>query len=533
MGVPEDEVQMMIRTMKWSRTRKPAQLFFVALMAFSIPMLSCYEVEISESAQNNPNESLSEVPSITASLNQEEVQEPTEAMLMAVPMSLPFPERAGLKREGVELREQEIYQLAEANYNAELLTLDPGYGWDLSRTRVNANPVVIGAERLSESSQKAAFVTRSSKKNLVGRLGRPSGDQLMSLENAYRTAFRNLFSNPYRDQGRRIVGSDESFEEALFGDDPFGDQNPFEDALAASDLENSGQQPAQDYAPPPPPVVDEPKPPEMNVSAGVLQSVEEVEELPEGPFNFLLTGDFSENGEETVFRAIRDDLGRFVLENYTRYTLSTGFLLFKGDEQVLTADLNRDDALDLVVVREGSRDLVEIFEGKGGTLFEQWTSLSVTEKIIGISAFELSGDGEDDLILIVEGVPHLIVYEQAGSDFRYSKELVLPFEPGLLVEDQENLEERRLYVFNSTLTEVVALSSEDPGVLISGVDTVLDHFKTVSVDGFPGGISFLNLGGRITLAQTTSQSVLFVGSFAVADQTPVVIVGRQQLLFVP
>ena len=97
----------------------------------------------------------------------------------------------------------------------------------------------------------------------------------------------------------------------------------------------------------------------MNLSAGVLQTTEKVEELPEGPFSFLLTGDFSENEEETAFRAIRDELGRFVLENYTRYTLSTGFLLFKEDEQILTVDLNRDDALDLVVVREGSRDLVE------------------------------------------------------------------------------------------------------------------------------------------------------------------------------
>ena len=523
---------MMAQTMKWSRTRKPAQLFFVALMAFSIPMLSCYEVETSESGQIDPAENVSEVPSIAASLNQEAVQEPASITVL---VPLPLPERGDLKREGVELWDKGIYRLAEADYDAELLTLDPGYGWDLSRARVNANPEVLEVERFPESSQQAAFGTRSSKKNLVGRLGRPSGDQLMSLEYAYRAALLNLFSSPSRDRGQSTFGSDESFDESFFWDDPFRDQNPFEEALAASELENSGQQPEQDPPPPPPPppVVDGPKPPAMNVSAGVLQTIEKVEELPEGPFNFLLTGDFSENGEEMVFRAIRDDLGRFVLENYTRYTLSTGFLLFKEDEQVLTADLNRDDALDLVVVREGSRDLVEIFEGKGGTLFEKWTSLSVSAKIIGISAFDLSGDGEDDLVLILEGVSHLIVYERAGSDFRYSKELVLPFEPGLLVEAQESLEERRLYVFNSTLTEVVTLSSEEPGVLISGLDTVLDHFKTISVDGFAGEISFLNWGGRITLAQTTSQSVLFVGSFAVADQTPVVILGRQQLLFVP
>jgi len=509
-------------------------LLCAVLIALPVPMLSCYEVETSESAQNNLPEHSSSLPSIAASLNQEVVQAPT---VITVPVSLPLPEREDLKREGADLWEKEIYRLADADYDADLVTLDRGYEGGLPRALLDRNPVVTETERNPGASQGAASVTSSRKINLIDQVGRASNEQLMSLEYAYRAALLNLFSSPYRGQGQRTFGSDESFDEALFGDDPFGDQNPFEEALAASELGNSGQQAAQDAPPPSPPppdpVVDEPTPSEMNLSAGVLQTTEKVEELPEGPFSFLLTGDFSENEEETAFRAIRDELGRFVLENYTRYTLSTGFLLFKEDEQVLTVDLNRDDALDLVVVREGSRDLVEIFEGKGGTLFEKWTSLSVSEEIIGISAFELSGDGEDDLVLIVEGVPHLIVYERVGSDFRYAKEIVLPFEPGLLVEAQESVEERRLYVFNPTLTEVVTLSSEQPGDLIFDVDSVWDHFKTVSVDGLPGEMAFLNLGGRITLAQKTSQSVLFAGSFAITDQTPVVIVGPQQLMFVP
>jgi hypothetical protein len=519
--------------MKLRRRGNLAQLLLVALIVLSIPMLSCYEVETSESVLNDPDQALNGVPLIAASSLQQGVQ---RSPSMAVPVTPSFLERKTIKREGVELWENEIYRLAEADYDAELAVLDPGYPEKRSRALVDMNQVLIESGQLPNSLQGAVWVTGDSKEERVGSSYRSSNEQLMSLEYAYRAAFLNLFSRPSRDGVQRTFGSEGSFDESLAGADPFGDQNPFEEALASSDLENSRQQPAQDNAPPPPPpdpVVDEPKPPELNLAAAVLQSVDKVEELPEGPFNFLLTGDLSENGEETVFRAIRDDAGRFVLENYTRYTLSAGFLRFKKDERVLTADLNRDDVLDLVVVREGFRDLVEIYEGKGGTLFEKWTSLSLSEKIIGISAFELSGDGEDDLVLIAEGVPHLIVYERVGSDFRYSKEVVLPFEPGLLVEAQEGLEERRLYVFNPTVTEVVTLSSEEPGVLISGVGNVGDHFKTLSVDGFPGGISFLNLGGRLTLAQTTSTGVLFFGSFAVLDQTPVVIIGSQQLLFVP
>ena len=90
-----------------------------------------------------------------------------------------------------------------------------------------------------------------------------------------------------------------------------------------------------------------------------------------------------------------------------------------------------------------------------------------------------------------------------------------------------------MYIFNPALTEVVALSSENPSVYVSGLETVLDHLKTISVDGVLGGMSFLHLGGRVTLAEKTSGDVIFAGSFAAADQTPNVIFGGQRLMFVP
>ena len=86
---------MMTRRMKRLRTRKLAQLFSLVLIALLLPMLSCYEVETSESAPNNLPENSSGVPLSAASLDQAVVSGPT---VITVPVSLPLPEREDLKR---------------------------------------------------------------------------------------------------------------------------------------------------------------------------------------------------------------------------------------------------------------------------------------------------------------------------------------------------------------------------------------------------------------------------------------------------
>ena len=96
---------MKAQTMSRSRMGKCTWLLCAVLIALPVPMLSCYEVETSESAQNNLPEHSSSLPSIAASLNQEVVQAPT---VITVPVSLPLPEREDLKREGADLWEKEI-----------------------------------------------------------------------------------------------------------------------------------------------------------------------------------------------------------------------------------------------------------------------------------------------------------------------------------------------------------------------------------------------------------------------------------------
>ena len=512
--------------MKFPGNAKRTQLFLGGLIALSALTLGCYEADSSGSVQLIPPENSEPRRSRQASLNQPVAQEELLLPLLA--------ERETFKR--VEPDESDLYLLALADDSVLLPIWTPA-----DRANSVAAPVVVHElssrmGQLSGSAQKAAFVTRHSEKTQVDRFRRSLNARLQSFGSAYRAALQGLFSRS------DFLSPDESLDNSLLGDDPLKYHNPFEEALASSDLEPRELQASAQDSPPPssPQSSEEPNPARMAISSGLIPLFERVDELPPGDFNFLLTGDFAETGEPRVFRGIRDEAGGFVLENYPRYELSTGFIPFREGERVLTTDLNQDGAIDLVVVTEGSRSLVEVFEGKGGSLFQQWTSLSLTRNITGLSSFELSGDGQDDLVFIVEEVPHLLIYERAGSDFKYSRELVLPFAPGLLAEAQEDTGERRLYVFDSTLTEVVTLSPGDTDVFIFGLDSVLDRFNRVMVGGLSSSeFVVLDWGGKITLAQRFDDGLEFLGSFGVTYKTPLVIVGdyqgsgRRQHLFVP
>ena len=513
--------------MRFPGDAKRTQLFIGGLIALSALTLGCYEADSSGSVQMIPPENSEPRQSMQASLDQ-----PVGQQEFPLPV---FSEREASKR--VEPNENDLYVLAVADDLVELPIWPPADSADNLAAPVVVHQAFSGMGQTSDSVQRAALVVKSTDKVQTVSFKRSSNDRLGSFGSAYRAALQGLFSRS--DRGLR--GPDESQDNSLFGDDPLGDHNPFEEALASSGLEPIEVPPlAQDSSPQPAPVSEEPEPPRMAISNGLIPLFERVDELPQGDFNFLLTGDFSETGEQRVFRGIRDDERGFVLENYTRYTLSTGFIPFREGERVLTTDLNQDGAIDLVVVTEGSRSLVEVFEGKGGSLFQKWTSLSLAQSITGLSSFDLSGDGQDDLVFIVEESPHLVIYERAGSDFQYRRELVLPFAPGLLAEAQEDTGDRRLYVFDSTLTEVVTLSSEDPDVFIFDLNSVLDQFNRVTVEGSSfGEFVVLDWGGKITLAQKSGDGLEFLGSFGVTHKAPLVIVGdyqgsgRRQHLFVP
>ena len=301
---------------------------------------------------------------------------------------------------------------------------------------------------------------------------RDRAGQLRSLEQTYRAALLSLFTDSSSSgQLDQLARADMTLDDSgLMGEDSFSDSNPFEEALASNEAERAAQ--PQEVAEEVPPAAAEPPPtapPPAPVSGGTGSFYEKIDEVPDGPFNFAVIGDLSQSGRESLSRAIRDPQGRFVMENATRLTVSTGFFLFDDDNHLLTLDLNWDGIADLVLFREAADgSVVDVLAGTGELRFDKWASFSLSRRVVGVSAFELTGDGRDDLVFIVEGVPRLVIYERAGSQFRYSRELVLPFVPGLLVGSQEAAGERRLYVFNSTLTELVTLDAGRSGVVHLG-----------------------------------------------------------------
>jgi len=348
---------MMALTMDRSRMGKCPWLHCGVLIVFSFSMLSCYETETSESVPSAPSQNLARGSSVTESLSQENALEGSSP---SSPAPVAFPERESFKREGAELWERELYRLAEINYDDGLLIRSSADSESLPRGIVEVHQVLIEAKQSSEAGQTARFVDGRSETTRVRRFERSSREQLRSMEGLYRAALRNLFGNPYRNQGQGSSSLGDSFNDSVFDDDSFGDHNPFEEALASNDLGQGETRDAQTNTPASPQAaVADPKPPQIPVSGGALKLLEDIEELPEGSFNFLLTGDFSADDEQKVFRAVRDDLGRFVLENYKRFTLTSGVLIFKEGERLLTTDLNGDGAVDLVVLREGSSSKTE------------------------------------------------------------------------------------------------------------------------------------------------------------------------------
>ena len=496
--------------------------------ALLVPTLACFSedgVDLGEASSAQGSQTAAAGPKVS-------VQPST----LRISISAAGSQRQALKRPDEQYRRASHWlPPAEADWS-ELEISGPEAGENLSRGDL---PGVIsaGAARPTPSGTAAAGTDK-----LRDRAG-----QLRSLEHTYRAALLSLFtdsssSSQLDSLARADIPLDDS---GLLGEDLFSDSNPFEEALASNEAEKAAQpQEVVEEVPAAPAEPEIPKTPQPPASGGTRSFLEEIDEVPEDPFNFAVIGDLSQSGRESISRAIRDPQGRFVMENATRLTVSTGFFLFDDDDHLLTMDLNRDGIADLVLLRQDAGgSVVDVLEGTGELRFDKWAPLSLSQRIVGVSAFELSGDGQDDLVFIVEGVPHLVIYERAGSQFRYSRELVLPFVPGLLVGSQEAAGERRLYVFNSTLSELVALDAGRLGAIHSGPDSVLEQFKPLDVVGLllpgqSGEFFSLELGGRITLIHKTSDSISFLGSFAAFEKTPYVIMGSylhagRQFVYVP
>ena len=507
--------------MKWTRERKPARILSVALVASWITLLSCFRAGPSESVRPIPPEISPTTPVVTVTLS------------LFEKVLIPVISEEGVVEPGRMMLRREV-PLAEVGRETP-----DGALW---RPRDQENLLVLPVELTPgvvetvggdlDSAGNPALVERpSSRRDTAQR--RSAGD-LKSLEYAYRLALSSLFKRRSDDSyADRYGASDAStnLEQSLLADDPFGDRNPFEEALEselATDAQEMPPAPAsQEAAPDLPP--QEPETPRVpRVLANLLPVAGEVE----GPFSFLLHGEFAADDEERVFRAYRDGEGDFLLENSTKFAPAGGLLTFQLNEQILTVDLNHDGVTDLISATSDFGDtLIRTFVGKSGLRFERTSATTVAGKVAGMAVFELTGDGVDDLVLVIEGVPHLSIYERTETGFLYRKELVLPFMPGLLAESPgADGTPRSLRVFDSELSQVVVFTLEHQDAYAFGPDSDLDLLDTFILDGVRSEDSFTQLisleaGGRFTLAQKKADGIQFHGSFMTGDRLPLVIFG--------
>lgn len=443
------------------------------------------------------------------------------------------------------LKREQASRVRETSHLAVSSLMPRGESSGLS---LNASATILDAPRPPQQSTPALFtrnqVGRKQPAGSKGRVGRRIG----LLKNTYRAALLQLFGSTL---GRNASSAGSGFrgaeplEDSLFSAEGLLEaHNPFEEALSAKEMDGVQEnlQTASDALP------DNQSPDPVPPSD--VQMLGSVSGSPQanldGPFDYLLIGDFPNDSGRRVFRANRSRNDDFILDNSFVFTLSGGFLVFEQGEQVLASELDGDEGVDLVVVKQRSGEgLVEIFSGKGGVRFDRMASFSISQRVIGVSAFELTGDGKDDLAFIIEDTPHLTIFERKGDQFEYLKELVMPFRPGLVAEAPGGIADaRRLDILDRSLHEVVSITSEFPDYLETGADPVSTNSRTLMVASRTGGggsVKFrvFEYPERITLAIETPDDLRFVGSFSTTDQVPLVIVGdyhgtgSRQVIYVP
>ena len=359
-----------------------------------------------------------------------------------------------------------------------------------------------------------------------------AGVELARLDSLYRSAMRGLFKDSFSGSGAGLeMGT--GFDPDLLGERLFAERNPFEEALFAEDSAlpepNMAVERAPEPVPPPEPPPPEPPPPAPD--PGLWANLLPADEV-EGPFSLLLYGDFSESGEQRVFRARRDEGGDLMLENSTRFTPPSAFLYSDENAQVLTADLDGDGRADMIVASPAANGtLIRTSHSRGNLRSERSTSSFVEGFVQSMAVFDLTGDGVDELLLASSRIPHLLVYALTVRGLEYQYELVLPFAPGLMVESTPTEESGQgLHVYDASLSHVVTLSEGHQGIYLEGPDSALDLLNATGVEDQKSGGPLLQLvtaesGGRFTLAEITDEGPRLIGSFAVGAKVPLVIFG--------
>ena len=260
---------------------------------------------------------------------------------------------------------------------------------------------------------------------------------------------------------------------------------------------------------------------------------------PEDPeLGFLVIGDFGEDRSEAgVFRAFRDEVGGFVLENEFVFNLppiiTDNNLIFEETDRIVTADLNQDGVLDVIRARTGELGTkLDSYLGRSAGGFEQQAQgFAFHRTVLSMALFDMDGAGEPELVLVTERGSRLILYERSADILQYRKELLLPFAPGLVVVSEADFRGQQLLVLDRKLERVATLSQGFGGAFISQ-RFLKPSLQSLTLDrlgyGGPAEVLVFEDGNRLSLIVAGDDGLVLLASLVRQPKMPLLIVGDYQ-----
>lgn len=371
------------------------------------------------------------------------------------------------------------------------------------------------------------------------------------MEADYRSAMTDLFpSTQYSQTG--IIGN--VFQDALNNQNGGGAGDPTSDGNNGNGNQDNGSNSGDggnenggnngnngnggdngsggDQPPPPPP----PPPPASSVEEGFL----------------ILSPPQAGNPLEILHRATRDPDGYFILDDGSRIEVLSGLVGFPQDMLVLPQDTilmtkssTQPQVLKVILIQGFSQgtSVVGYLDDQGQQKF--WFNATMLyERTLSAVLYDVNDDGEEELVCTFASNPNLVVYQIAGNDINYLRELTLPFKPAALVTTERTtpIDVRYLQVFDSTLKRSVTFSSQFSGVY--SFSTPPTYEGKVSLDTTPGSIPSASFtafvyNDRVVLFQRQGTEVALIASLSTSSGFPRLVVGdysgdeTRQTVFLP
>jgi hypothetical protein len=277
--------------------------------------------------------------------------------------------------------------------------------------------------------------------------------------------------------------------------------------------------------------------------------------VPPHRYSFLLIGEFEGVDSTTrVFRGYRNDDGSFMIQDKVRVDPMSGVVGgaaragFTDGNLVVSDDIDGDGDVDVVLVQAADQgSVVQTFlRQPSGDYLKQVESFFLWRAIASLSLFDFNSDGRLEIGVIFRNEPNLFVFAIEGREMKYLKEIVLPFQPSVVVDSHFDgvPNERRLHVFDASFQRVVSLTSRRPSVFLLDMPGLVASVSTFQLDGEIGGlpateVKVFETNDRVCIFEPRGQGWVTRGSFVVTPHCPLIVLGdylrqgSRQLFWLP